>query len=113
MRAGLVDTLERDGLARRVQNQRDRRSVRVRIAPAGRERLDAFRQPTRRAMSAVFRTGFLIRPPEHPTPTGSPVRETVKVYSELYGAPRLPVEFARGRPAGPVPRRGRVPPPPP
>lgn len=51
---GLVDTLERDGLAQRVQNQCDRRSVRVRITPAGREWLEAFRQPTQRAMSAVF-----------------------------------------------------------
>ncbi|POX57396.1 MarR family transcriptional regulator [Streptomyces sp. Ru71] len=54
---GLVDTLERDGLAERVQNPSDRRSVRVRITPAGREWLEAFRQPTQRAMSAVFR-GF-------------------------------------------------------
>ncbi|MGW5343537.1 MarR family winged helix-turn-helix transcriptional regulator [Streptomyces sp. NPDC004050] len=54
---GLVDTLGRDGLAQRVQNQRDRRSVGVRITPAGREWLEAFRQPSRRAMSAVFR-GF-------------------------------------------------------
>ncbi|MFB7512788.1 MarR family winged helix-turn-helix transcriptional regulator [Streptomyces sp. NPDC056144] len=54
---GLVDTLERDGLAQRVQDQHDRRSVRVTITPAGREWLDAFRQPTQRAMSAVFQ-GF-------------------------------------------------------
>ncbi|MFI0929927.1 MarR family winged helix-turn-helix transcriptional regulator [Streptomyces sp. NPDC021012] len=54
---GLVDTLERDGLARRVQDQRDRRSVRARITPAGRDWLDSFRQPTQRAMSAVFQ-GF-------------------------------------------------------
>ncbi|MER7582352.1 MarR family transcriptional regulator [Kitasatospora sp. NPDC097691] len=52
---GLVDTLERDGLAQRVQDQRDRRSVRARITPAGRDWLDSFRQPTQRAMSAVFR----------------------------------------------------------
>ncbi|MET9888289.1 MarR family transcriptional regulator [Streptomyces sp. NPDC006430] len=54
---GLVDTLERDGLAGRVQDQHDRRSVRARITPAGLEWLDAFRQPTQRAMSAVFQ-GF-------------------------------------------------------
>ncbi|MCX4751067.1 MarR family transcriptional regulator [Kitasatospora sp. NBC_01287] len=54
---GLVDTLEHDGLAQRVQDQRDRRSVRARITPAGRDWLDAFRQPTQRAMSAVFQ-GF-------------------------------------------------------
>ncbi|WP_245703809.1 MarR family winged helix-turn-helix transcriptional regulator [Streptomyces lushanensis] len=54
---GLVDTLERDGLAQRIQDQRDRRSVRARIAPAGLAWLDSFRQPTQRAMSAVFQ-GF-------------------------------------------------------
>ncbi|MFE2165705.1 MarR family winged helix-turn-helix transcriptional regulator [Streptomyces sp. NPDC059447] len=51
---GLVDTLERDGLAQRVQDRHDRRSVRVGITPAGRDWLEAFRQPTQRAMSAVF-----------------------------------------------------------
>ncbi|MEU4732003.1 MarR family transcriptional regulator [Streptomyces sp. NPDC023588] len=54
---GLVDTLERDGLARRVQDPGDRRSVRATITPAGRDWLDAFRQPTQWAMSAVFQ-GF-------------------------------------------------------
>ncbi|MGW6692097.1 MarR family winged helix-turn-helix transcriptional regulator [Streptomyces sp. NPDC054961] len=54
---GLVDTLERDGLAQRVQDQNDRRSVRARITPVGLDWLDAFRQPTQRAMSAVFQ-GF-------------------------------------------------------
>ncbi|MFJ7497696.1 MarR family winged helix-turn-helix transcriptional regulator [Streptomyces sp. NPDC097727] len=54
---GLVDTLERDGLAQRVQDQQDRRSVRARITPAGRDWLEAFRQPTQRAMSAIFQ-GF-------------------------------------------------------
>jgi DNA-binding MarR family transcriptional regulator len=54
---GLVDTLERDGLAQRVQDQHDRRSVRARIAPVGLDWLDNFRQPTQRAMSAVFQ-GF-------------------------------------------------------
>ncbi len=54
---GLVDTLERDGLAQRVQDQQDRRSVRARITPAGRDWLEAFRQPAQRAMSAIFQ-GF-------------------------------------------------------
>lgn len=54
---GLVDTLERDGLAQRVQDQHDRRSVRARITPAGLNWMDNFRQPTQRAMSAVFQ-GF-------------------------------------------------------
>ncbi|OKJ15598.1 MarR family winged helix-turn-helix transcriptional regulator [Kitasatospora sp. CB01950] len=54
---GLVDTLERESLARRVQHPEDRRSVRVTVTPAGREWLDAFRLPTQRAMSAIFR-GF-------------------------------------------------------
>ncbi|WP_031079246.1 MarR family winged helix-turn-helix transcriptional regulator [Streptomyces sp. NRRL WC-3742] len=51
---GLVDTLERDGLVRRLQDPEDRRSVRVLITGAGQEWLEAFREPTRRAMSAVF-----------------------------------------------------------
>ncbi|WP_030201314.1 MarR family winged helix-turn-helix transcriptional regulator [Streptomyces sp. NRRL S-87] len=51
---GLVDTLERDGLVRRVQDRRDRRSVRAEITPAGRDWLESFRAPTQRAMSAVF-----------------------------------------------------------
>ncbi|GLW11764.1 MarR family transcriptional regulator [Microtetraspora sp. NBRC 13810] len=54
---GLVDTLEREGLARRVPDSRDRRSVLARITPAGQEWLDAFRRPTQAAMAAVFR-GF-------------------------------------------------------
>ncbi|MFD8599943.1 MarR family winged helix-turn-helix transcriptional regulator [Kitasatospora sp. NPDC059646] len=54
---GLVDTLEREALARRVRHPEDRRSVRVTITPAGRDWLDAFRIPTQRAMSALFR-GF-------------------------------------------------------
>ncbi|MFJ8208899.1 MarR family winged helix-turn-helix transcriptional regulator [Streptomyces sp. NPDC096033] len=51
---GLVDTLERDGLAQRIQDQHDRRSVRATITRAGLDWLDNFRQPTQRAMSAVF-----------------------------------------------------------
>lgn len=54
---GLVDTLERNGLARRVPDTHDRRSVRVAITDAGHEWLDSFRQPTDRAMSAIF-AGF-------------------------------------------------------
>ncbi|MFJ5234194.1 MarR family winged helix-turn-helix transcriptional regulator [Kitasatospora sp. NPDC088391] len=54
---GLVDTLERDHLVRRAQDPDDRRSVRVLLTVEGEAWLDAFRQPTQRAMSAVFR-GF-------------------------------------------------------
>jgi DNA-binding MarR family transcriptional regulator len=54
---GLVDTLTRDQLAERAPDQHDRRSVRARITPAGREWLDSFREPTQHAMAAVFR-GF-------------------------------------------------------
>ncbi|MFF8955319.1 MarR family winged helix-turn-helix transcriptional regulator [Streptomyces sp. NPDC014894] len=54
---GLVDTLERDGLAERVPDGRDRRSVLARITPAGLEWLEAFRRPTQVAMTSVFR-GF-------------------------------------------------------
>jgi DNA-binding MarR family transcriptional regulator len=51
---GLVDTLERDGLAQRVPDRRDRRSVRAQITAAGREWMDSFRLPTQVAMSAIF-----------------------------------------------------------
>jgi len=51
---GLVDTLEREGLAVRVPDEHDRRSVRARITPAGGDWLESFRQPTQRAMAAVF-----------------------------------------------------------
>ncbi|MFI5828441.1 MarR family winged helix-turn-helix transcriptional regulator [Streptomyces sp. NPDC051578] len=54
---GLVDTLEREGLVQRVQDRHDRRPVRARITPAGRDWLEACREPTQRAMSAVFQ-GF-------------------------------------------------------
>ena len=54
---GLVDTLERDGLAQRVPDRRDRRSVRAQITPAGQAWMDSFRLPTQAAMSAIFR-GF-------------------------------------------------------
>jgi DNA-binding MarR family transcriptional regulator len=54
---GLVDTLERDQLVRRVQDRNDRRSVRVQLTTGGQEWLESFRQPTQRAMSAVFQ-GF-------------------------------------------------------
>ncbi|RMI34319.1 MarR family winged helix-turn-helix transcriptional regulator [Nocardia stercoris] len=54
---GLVDTLERDGLADRTTDPHDRRSVRVRATAAGRDWLESFRAPTQRAMAAVFR-GF-------------------------------------------------------
>ena len=51
---GLVDTLERDGLARRVQDSNDRRSVLARITPEGRAWIEAFRRPSQLAMRALF-----------------------------------------------------------
>jgi DNA-binding MarR family transcriptional regulator len=54
---GLVDTLERAGLAQRIPDRRDRRSVLAQITPAGRAWMDSFRQPTEAAMAALFR-GF-------------------------------------------------------
>lgn len=54
---GLVDTLERDGLVRRVPDRRDRRSVLAQITPEGRAWIQAFRKPSQLAMSAIFR-GF-------------------------------------------------------
>jgi len=38
---GLVDHLERDGLVERVPDSQDRRSVRARLTPAGRERIES------------------------------------------------------------------------
>ncbi len=38
---GLVDHLERDGLVERVPDTADRRSVRARLTPAGRERIES------------------------------------------------------------------------
>ncbi|WP_410573939.1 MarR family winged helix-turn-helix transcriptional regulator [Amycolatopsis sp. cmx-4-61] len=54
---GLVDTLERAGLAERGPDPRDRRAVQVRITPEGRTWLEEFRRPSQRAMAALFR-GF-------------------------------------------------------
>ncbi|SRR6184192_600559 len=54
---GLVDTLERAGLAVRVPDPRDRRSVLVRITEDGRTWLAEFRRPSQLAMAALFR-GF-------------------------------------------------------
>ncbi|WP_043652599.1 MarR family winged helix-turn-helix transcriptional regulator [Streptosporangium roseum] len=54
---GLVDTLERDGLAQRVPGRHDRRSVLARITPAGQAWVESFRRPTQAAMAAIFR-GF-------------------------------------------------------
>ncbi|MEU9043247.1 MULTISPECIES: MarR family transcriptional regulator [unclassified Kitasatospora] len=45
---GLVDTLEREGLARRSPDPNDRRAVLVRAPPEGRAWLDAFRVPAGR-----------------------------------------------------------------
>lgn len=52
---GLVDTLERDDLVQRVPDRRDRRSVLVRITPAGQAWIESFRRPTQLAMAAIFR----------------------------------------------------------
>ncbi|WP_211593356.1 MarR family winged helix-turn-helix transcriptional regulator [Microbispora sp. H10836] len=54
---GLVDTLERDGLVRRVPDPGDRRSVLAEITPAGRDWVEAFRKPSQLAMKALFQ-GF-------------------------------------------------------
>ncbi|MGV9617040.1 MarR family winged helix-turn-helix transcriptional regulator [Nocardia xishanensis] len=54
---GLVDTLAGKGLAERIPDPHDRRAVRVAITEAGHEWLESFRQPTGRAMSAIF-AGF-------------------------------------------------------
>lgn len=54
---GLLDTLERDGLAQRVRDPLDRRSVLARITPAGQDCVESFRRPTQLAMAALF-SGF-------------------------------------------------------
>ncbi|MER7209430.1 MarR family transcriptional regulator [Streptosporangium sp. NPDC000239] len=54
---GLVDTLERDGLVRRVPDPEDRRSVLAEITAEGQAWIEAFRQPARMAMRAMFQ-GF-------------------------------------------------------
>ncbi|MGW5687312.1 MarR family winged helix-turn-helix transcriptional regulator [Nonomuraea sp. NPDC003754] len=51
---GLVDTLERDGLVRRVPDPGDRRAVLAEITPAGRAWVEAFRRPAQLAMRAMF-----------------------------------------------------------
>ena len=51
---GLVDTLERDGLVRRVPDRHDRRSVLAQITPAGQAWIESFRRPTQLAMAAIF-----------------------------------------------------------
>jgi DNA-binding MarR family transcriptional regulator len=51
---GLVDTLERDELVRRISSRTDRRSVLVEVTPVGRAWVDAFRRPTQAAMAAMF-----------------------------------------------------------
>lgn len=51
---GLVDTLERDGLVRRVPDRHDRRSVLAQITPAGQTWIESFRRPTQAAMAAIF-----------------------------------------------------------
>jgi DNA-binding MarR family transcriptional regulator len=54
---GLVDTLERDGLVRRVPDPGDRRSVLAEITSAGQAWVAAFRKPSQLAMRAMFQ-GF-------------------------------------------------------
>ncbi|MEU4832493.1 MarR family transcriptional regulator [Streptosporangium sp. NPDC023615] len=54
---GLVDTLEHDGLVRRVADPGDRRSVLAEITPAGRAWMEAFRRPSQLAVRAMFQ-GF-------------------------------------------------------
>ncbi|WP_416875212.1 MarR family winged helix-turn-helix transcriptional regulator [Kitasatospora sp. SC0581] len=54
---GLVDTLQREGLARRSPDPNDRRAVLVTATAEGLAWLEEFRAPTERAMAAVFR-GF-------------------------------------------------------
>ncbi|MEU9886947.1 MarR family transcriptional regulator [Sphaerisporangium sp. NPDC051011] len=51
---GLVDTLEHNGLVRRVPDPTDRRSVLAEITPAGRAWMEAFRKPSQLAMRAMF-----------------------------------------------------------
>jgi DNA-binding MarR family transcriptional regulator len=51
---GLVDTLERAGLARRAAAPGDRRSVLVSITEDGAAWVADFREPARRAMDALF-----------------------------------------------------------
>ncbi|MFD8546374.1 MarR family winged helix-turn-helix transcriptional regulator [Streptomyces sp. NPDC059649] len=51
---GLVDTLEGESLVRRDPDPGDRRSVVARITPAGLAWLDQYREPTQRAMAALF-----------------------------------------------------------
>lgn len=47
---GLVDTLDRDHLVKRVQDRHDRRSVRVRITPSGRDWLGSSTPPPGRPL---------------------------------------------------------------
>jgi DNA-binding MarR family transcriptional regulator len=42
---GLVDSLEKAGLVERLPDPNDRRSIKARLTPAGRERIDSIRQP--------------------------------------------------------------------
>lgn len=51
---GLVDTLEREGLVRRIPDRRDRRSVLAQITTAGQAWIESFRRPTQAAMAAIF-----------------------------------------------------------
>ena len=54
---GLVDHLERDGLVVRHTDPEDRRAVRVRVSPLGKERLDQLSLETNRGLDDLV-TGF-------------------------------------------------------
>ncbi|WP_030264953.1 MarR family winged helix-turn-helix transcriptional regulator [Streptomyces sp. NRRL B-24484] len=87
---GLVDTLEGDGLVQRVRDTADRRSVRVVVTDDGRAWLTSFREPTRRAMAAVFR-GF----------TPEDLTAFRHLCLRLVDNQRLLEEHLAGRPAAP------------
>ena len=50
----LVDSLERDGLARRLEDPNDRRVVLVELTPRGRRELDRFRDHMRERVARVL-----------------------------------------------------------
>ncbi|MEV6690072.1 MarR family transcriptional regulator [Micromonospora sp. NPDC051196] len=79
---GIVDTLERDGLVQRRRDGTDRRSVKLTLTPAGRDRVDALtamiqaRRPLTSvdadpAKAAVIRQ-FLLEVIGEEKPTGNP-----------------------------------------
>jgi len=50
----VIDHMERDGLVRRVRDDRDRRSVRVVATEAGKELFDRVRQPSRELVYGIM-----------------------------------------------------------